>query len=79
MNFTWTKAAPTVVGWYWAKIPIPIRPGVSTCRIVPVTSFEDTAGFVSFHCNEGAVFGTTDVDQLGWEWAGPIPLPTEAA
>lgn len=79
MNFTWTKAAPTSVGWYWVRIPIGSLPGKAMTKIASVWSITDRNGYTSFRSGEARMGEDIDVSEMDWEWAGPIPAPTEAA
>lgn len=76
MNFTWTKAAPTVVGWYWARLQ-----GMDGCvpyvTIIPVSSRTDCNGRTLLRCAHSD--HSFPVSEWLGEWAGPIPMPAEAA
>lgn len=76
MNFTWTKAAPTVVGWYWVRFsPMAGYGPIET--IVPVSSRTSCDGYTVFRCTYNS--GDCPVSEVVGEWAGPIPMPAEAA
>lgn len=79
MKFTWTKAAPTVVGWYWVRFPS--MDGCSPAvTIIPVSSRTDCNGHTVFRCNYILPdSGGRPVSEVVGEWAGPIPMPAEAA
>lgn len=65
LQLTWTTARPTVAGRYWYK-------DLDGAHILMVERVHHTDLCVSY---EGSL---TPLNEYHGEWAGPIPLPTEA-
>lgn len=69
LQLTWTTARPTVAGWYWWD-----HGGAKTLRYVHCVT-QAVPPILRVECPDGWF---EDLDKVDGEWAGPIPLPTEA-
>lgn len=66
----WTKEHPKAEGWYWFRD--------ASDNLVIVEIVRDATGlWVQWLTKKGKIFSGSLGTKRG-EWAGPIPLPTEA-
>jgi hypothetical protein len=68
----WSTTLPAAVGWYWWR---------KTRGDDPQCFYVYFAGGLFWAYNEwpGDIGDENRVDEIGGEWAGPIPLPEDIA
>jgi hypothetical protein len=69
VNLRWSNAVPTVPGWYWS------RNHHGRTEIVSVVPHPTRPDVVCIMENSYCGWKPTLIENMGREWAGPIPEP----
>ena len=74
----WTKEPPRQIGRYWWRPENSHSNSLDVCEVLDVQEDMDRPGvFFQTAFDSAETDDCATVDELGGQWAGPIPLPEE--